>query len=874
MKCTMEGLTRNLLRIYVFTETIRASYEFYSLNTTSGIAPALTLVLANVLELAIASLGLYYCRQDVPEKFQMLNAKDLLQYAIPAGLDLLSTFFYNTALPFTSPFLLQAFMITNLPATAILYHFQVQKQWNVLFWSSLVWSCLGLLIFKAPPMESHSLMNWTVAVLAGSVIGLVSGVSSISGEKLLKRGSLWESQFWLYLWRTILSIFAYPARRLLGSWVIFTNQSQPKGGYLADLSTSILLAIPTAAIGIIVAVILRRRNNLARCVGTEAGSLVATVILSYVSKPFRTVALTRWSIVGFCVAVVSLWHFDSHQLSPERDSGSIRIDYQALLLEEMTFDEELEAESSEEARRDCEGRDNHRSSFLPQDQKNCTVATMDAKLLSPALSRISLMTISDAATFGLVSRIGSLNAGILIANALSLGIFLLPSFVRFRKKECTRLDRKIHPTDYLDGIRGVAAFSVFLCHTFSMYYPRVLLGWNGTTQNLFFQLPLIRYFISGHPMVATFFVVSGFSISYSPLKRIGSKDFEGFSTSLASSVFRRHLRLFLPCAVVSFSSMLFVYTGADQGRLGVPQISFLGQIEDWFVDFVDKANPTAIIRIDDWTHTGQRYAAYMWTIPVEFRGSMVVYILLFASARMPAKIRICLVTFLAFFWGYYTLWDLMLFSSGVILADMHLLRAESTMRLKTPERSQANFAEAPAPTATKIILVAKKCFWVSNFLLAIYILSMQGVAEYPLGGGDPGYVFLWSLTPAQYTNQEIWYRFWPAIGSIYLVFTIDNCTLLQNLYTLRFAQYLGYISFALYLVHPTILAILGMRLIAGLWLAIGSDTSAGADMAFCIGFVIIVISTIWVADVFTRAVDENCVKFSRWVYNKFLDANF
>jgi len=48
----------------------------------------------------------------------------------------------------------------------------------------------------------------------------------------------------------------------------------------------------------------------------------------------------------------------------------------------------------------------------------------------------------------------------------------------------------------------------------------------------------------------------------------------------------------------------------------------------------------------------------------------------------------------------------------------------------------------------------------------------------------------------------------------------------------------------------------------------GKDTDAGNFWGFVMGYVIIFPVIIWVADVFTRLVDENCVKFSKWVYER------
>jgi peptidoglycan/LPS O-acetylase OafA/YrhL len=125
-----------------------------------------------------------------------------------------------------------------------------------------------------------------------------------------------------------------------------------------------------------------------------------------------------------------------------------------------------------------------------------------------------------------------------------------------------------------------------------------------------------------------------------------------------------------------------------------------------------------------------------------------------------------------------------------------------------------------------------------------------------------------SLTPSQYTVDPHFYRFWPAIGAIYLVYILDRCTLLQKIFTTRLAQYLGKISFSIYLVHFYIFMVLGQPLLGQFWGLTGKDTDAGYFWGFVMAYVIIFSVTVWVADVFTRLVDENCVKFSKWVYQQ------
>jgi len=81
---------------------------------------------------------------------------------------------------------------------------------------------------------------------------------------------------------------------------------------------------------------------------------------------------------------------------------------------------------------------------------------------------------------------------------------LLPSFVQRRIRPGLTKSQRLHPTSYLDGLRGVASFIVFMGH-----YTEENLGWYTEPYGLYedgapsspLQLPLIRVLYSARPMV-------------------------------------------------------------------------------------------------------------------------------------------------------------------------------------------------------------------------------------------------------------------------------------------------------------------------------------------------------------------------------------
>lgn len=98
----------------------------------------------------------------------------------------------------------------------------------------------------------------------------------------------------------------------------------------------------------------------------------------------------------------------------------------------------------------------------------------------------------------------------------NLTSFLTPSFLHTRRAET-----KFLPTAWLDGMRGIAAFLVYIRHFAAATHPDIQYGWgtNGEHRN-FIHLPFLRLLTAGPAMVALFFIISGYALSLGPLRAI------------------------------------------------------------------------------------------------------------------------------------------------------------------------------------------------------------------------------------------------------------------------------------------------------------------------------------------------------------------
>jgi peptidoglycan/LPS O-acetylase OafA/YrhL len=102
----------------------------------------------------------------------------------------------------------------------------------------------------------------------------------------------------------------------------------------------------------------------------------------------------------------------------------------------------------------------------------------------------------------------------------------------------------------------------------------------------------------------------------------------------------------------------------------------------------------------------------------------------------------------------------------------------------------------------------------------------------------------------------------------------------------RFNQYLGHISFALYLVHGPIIWTLGDRLyVATGWyreaheiytphwinrFPLSKAGPLGLELSFLAPHIILLPFSFWIAEIVTKLVDEPTVQFGQWVYAKML----
>ena len=429
---------------------------------------------------------------------------------------------------------------------------------------------------------------------------------------------------------------------------------------------------------------------------------------------------------------------------------------------------------------------------------------------------------------------------------------------------------------YLDGLRGFAALLVYIQHhqviarlgfpenstdIFSNAY-----GYNN--QHYFACLPFIRIFFSGgHFAAATFYVISGYVLSVKPLQLIYRKEVGALGDLLASSLFRRWMRLWLPVILTTVGYATTLHIFGIWTTFPKRADTYRRELLIWYYFF---KNFSFLLNQRSGESDLFPYNTHLWSIPVEFRGSIVIFTSLLALSRCTKGRRLWYAVVLICYFLYYIVDDgspfYAMFVSGFLICQLDLLSTEGALPslvTRIGENVHKRFS-----------------FW-GLFLLSLYLGGVPTFSpDLEVLKVSPGWHSLLFLSPTS-TDYKWYYLFF---ASSLLVLSVPRLPLVRWFFEGRFCQYLGQISFALYLVHGPVLWTLGDRL----YLAVGwireehvegmkdwmnlwpmsKKGPLGLEPAFLIPHLMLLPFTLWLAEVVTRLCDAPSVRFPRWLYEK------
>lgn len=382
-----------------------------------------------------------------------------------------------------------------------------------------------------------------------------------------------------------------------------------------------------------------------------------------------------------------------------------------------------------------------------------------------------------------------------------------------------------------------------------------------------YQLPIIRVLFAGDSMVNIFFVVSGYALSIKSLKLIRSAAKAELCSSLGSSLWRRPIRLFAPTLV----STLIIAIMAGVGMFNIPYrtlgydqldspnpVDFIAerrkyfkgpqweepppwkpdifsQLLDWAVTMYDFLSPLLrghpFMTFYDW---------HIWTIPVEYKASLVLYMTHAVFSLVQARYRTVLLVILLFLaTAFGDIWEQCLFWAGMLLCNIDLDRTKKTSQ----DAPYSRFLHAS---------------WCLALCVSLFLMS------YP--EFEPNMV-PWTAWITKIFVWDPWYhdryRVVQGIGASLFIYVVPRLNFLESFFSNAFARYLGRISYSLYLVHGPIFRSLGYTVF--LKVLKGPDfTPSQYYSAVAISVAVSLPVTFGIAHFFCLLVDEPLVQFARW----------
>ncbi|KAI1119001.1 hypothetical protein F5Y14DRAFT_438102 [Nemania sp. NC0429] len=368
--------------------------------------------------------------------------------------------------------------------------------------------------------------------------------------------------------------------------------------------------------------------------------------------------------------------------------------------------------------------------------------------------------------------------------------------------------RVLRATSYLDGLRGLAAFVVCMCHYTEENHPD-LTSWYGVYPNpavplapSWIQLPFARVLFSGRPMVHVFFVVSGFALSVRALAACRARDMARCHAIVASAALRRPIRLCGPPVVSMVLILFFVRAGWLDGALP----TWRRQLADWVA-----AVYYHVVWPWGWdAHLYPPYNVNLWTIPIELCHSMLLFLTILTLSRVYTAARVALALAFVVYCLHCGKWAAAEFIAGMLLAEAHLASAERRGRrgegyLPLSHRSSPS---SPCPplddeaqeTTTKI----RRRLMI--LLHTVVLASALFVAGWPNVDSmrTPGIRHLVAHTPSAFNRHDPQapQKFWFALAAMGTVWSCGRVSFVRKtVLESRVAQYAGRISFAVYIVH-------------------------------------------------------------------------
>jgi peptidoglycan/LPS O-acetylase OafA/YrhL len=363
---------------------------------------------------------------------------------------------------------------------------------------------------------------------------------------------------------------------------------------------------------------------------------------------------------------------------------------------------------------------------------------------------------------------------------------------------------------YLEGLRGLAAFVVYLGHLFPLFIGISILSIAFGTWRTF--------------SVCIFFVLSGYVLTTAFFST-------GNGEYLVSGAVRRYIRLAVPVSVLLFLIYLVITPGLSEFRNPAAFLNMIRQVF-WGTFFFGEISVVPL---------SNNYTGVLWTMAIEFIGSFLV----FAFASLFGKLRnryvFYAVAILVFLKTYY-----LAFILGMALADLYCNASREKYRIRDTA-AVACVGGAGLFLGSCTFLLAG----VSGLRPGMESLAAALAAPLPLNSTPP-----LSLGAAPVTEII------SILGASLILLALLNSRWMQGFFSGRLPVFLGKISFSLYLVHMVVIYTFS-EFIFRLFFS-GPSVVAGLSITLVTTPVLLGVSCLMY-----RYVDLNGIAISKRAYTRF-----